>query len=96
MKSLLDTIDTNNEPNIINEIIDAMIEQEKAQGVPSVSREDIRPTKMATNPLQVIVNAGMRVINMADGHIYQHVGIGWIKERKAEPKDYQDIPQLAQ
>ena len=73
-----------------------MIEQEKAQGVPSVSREDIRPTKMATNPLQVIVNAGMRVINMADDHVYQYVGIGWIKERKAEPKDYQEIPQLAQ
>jgi hypothetical protein len=95
VKYLIDIIDTNNEPNIINEIIDTMIEQEKAKGVPSVSREDIRPTKMATNPLQVIVSAGMRVINMADDNIYQHVGIGWIKERKAEPKDYLEIPQLA-
>ena len=49
---------------------------------------------MSVNPPDEVVNAGHRVINDTDGHIYHYVGIGWVKERKANIEDYQNIPQL--
>ena len=59
----------------------------------SISRNEIRPTKMAVDPPKEIVNCGMRVIN-TNGFIYEYVGIGWIKCKKAKQKDYLEIPQL--
>lgn len=60
----------------------------------SISRNQINPIKMSVNPPDEVVNAGHRVINDTDGHIYHYVGIGWVKERKANIEDYQNIPQL--
>lgn len=60
----------------------------------SISRNQIDPIKMSVNPPQEVVNAGYKVINNMDDHIYQYVGIGWVKERKAEMEDYKNIPQL--
>ena len=59
----------------------------------TISRADIHPIKMTTNPLDEIVNCGMKVIN-SDGFIYEYVGIGWIKTKEAEQKDYLEIPEL--
>ncbi len=59
----------------------------------TIQRKEIHPIKMATNPPQSIINAGMRVIN-TDGYIYDHVGIGWRQDRKATKADYLAIPQL--
>ncbi len=59
-----------------------------------VQRKNINAIHMAVNPPEVIVNADMRVINSTDGYIYQYVRIGWVQERKAERKDYENIPQL--
>jgi hypothetical protein len=59
----------------------------------AISRKDIHPVKMATNPPQSIVNCGMKVIN-TDGFIYEYVGIGWRKDVVAIPKDFKEIPQL--
>lgn len=49
---------------------------------------------MAINPPQEVVNAGYRVINPTDKHIYSYVGIGWVKEDAATVEDYQNIPEL--
>ena len=49
---------------------------------------------MSTNPPKEIVNAGYKVINTANDHIYCYVGLGWVKEGKAKREDYQNIPQL--
>ena len=59
----------------------------------TLNRNEIHPVKMVVKVPDVIVNAGMRVIN-SDGFIYEYVGIGWIKLEKAEKKDYIEIPQL--
>jgi len=59
----------------------------------NINRNEIRPVKMATNPPEEVVNAGMRVIN-TDGFIYEYVGIGWRQGKKAEQHDYLEIPQL--
>mgnify|MGYP003660698231 CR=1 FL=1 len=58
-----------------------------------ISRSEIHPIKMATNPPQSIVNCGMKVIN-TDKYIYEYVGIGWVKSKLAEVSDYLEIPQL--
>jgi hypothetical protein len=60
----------------------------------SFSRNEISPIKMATNPPQEIVNCGMKIINSDDKHIYEYVGIGWIKTDKATMEDFKEIPQL--
>mgnify|MGYP003631835069 FL=1 len=60
----------------------------------SFTRDDISSIKMGTNPPQEIVNCGMRVINTFDKHIYEYVGIGWIKTEEAKMDDYREIPQL--
>lgn len=60
----------------------------------SISRNEIHPIKMSTNPPKEIINCGYKVINITDGYIYEYVGIGWIKTIKAEIKDYKEIPQL--
>lgn len=60
----------------------------------SISRAEISPIKMTNNPPEEIVNAGYRLINSANGHIYEFVGIGWIKDREATRQDYESIPQL--
>lgn len=57
-----------------------------------IKRSDIRPTKMSTNPLQCITDAGDRVIS--NNKVYQYVGIGWVEERKAEKEDYKNIPEI--
>lgn len=49
---------------------------------------------MATNPPESIVNAGMRLINIHDNHIYEYLGNRWVKLRKAKREDYNNIPQL--
>ncbi len=59
----------------------------------TVQRKEINPIKMETNPPEVIINAGMKVIN-TDGFIYEYVGIGWVQLKKAIKKDYLEIPQL--
>ena len=59
----------------------------------SLQRKEINPIKMSTNPPKAVVNSGYRVIN-TNGYIYEYVGIGWIQDRKAEQKDYLEIPQL--
>ena len=58
----------------------------------SISRDEIHPVKMSTNPPKEVVHAGMRVI--ADGCIYVYVGIGWVRCNKATQKDYKEIPEL--
>lgn len=60
----------------------------------ALKRNEIDPIKMATNPPKEIVISGNRVINSSDKFIYEYVGIGWIKTREAERKDYLDIPEL--
>tara|TARA_R110001606_G_scaffold367191_1_gene522611 strand:+ start:2512 stop:2703 length:192 start_codon:yes stop_codon:yes gene_type:complete len=60
----------------------------------SFTRDDISSIKMGTNPPQEIVNCGMKVINTSDKHIYEYVGICWIKTDKADKEDYREIPQL--
>ena len=60
----------------------------------SISRNEIHPIKMSTNPPREIVNAGYRVINLTDGHIYEYIGFGWVKGEEATREDYQNIPQL--
>jgi hypothetical protein len=82
MKPLIDILDLSNQPNLIEEIMK------------SVSRDEIHPIKMATNPPEVIINAGMKVINMENKFIYEYVGIGWIKLEEATMEDYKNIPQL--
>lgn len=58
-----------------------------------VSRKDISPIKMATNPPKEIVNAGMRCIS--NKKLYSYVGIGWVEEREATVQDEKDgIPVL--
>lgn len=59
----------------------------------TLKRKEIHPVKMSTNPPEVVVNCGMKVIN-TDGWVYEYVGIGWRKDKKAEQKDYLEIPQL--
>ena len=60
----------------------------------SISRAEISPIKMTNNPPEEIVNAGYKVINSTNDHIYEFVGIGWIKCEKATREDYQNIPLL--
>ena len=60
----------------------------------AISRSEIHPIKMSTNPPKEIVNCGYKVIN-TDGHVYEYVGIGWVKIREAVMDDYKEIPQLA-
>jgi len=60
----------------------------------TISRDEIRPTKMAVNPPKEIVDCGFKVINNEDGHIYGYVGIGWVKEEKATDEDCLTIPKL--
>jgi len=60
----------------------------------AIKRNEIDPIKMSTNPPKEIVNCGFKVINSADNCIYDYVGIGWIKGRRAEREDYLNIPQL--
>ena len=60
----------------------------------SVSGSEISQIKMATNPPDVIVNAGMRVINVKDNFIYEYVDIGWVQSHEATREDYDNIPQL--
>ena len=60
----------------------------------SFSRGEISPIKMSTAPPKEIVNCGMKIINTSDNHIYEYVGIGWIKTEKATMEDYKEIPQL--
>ena len=58
-----------------------------------VKRTEIGPIKMATNPPEVIVNAGMRCIS--NNKLYCYVGIGWVEEREATVQDEKDgIPVL--
>ncbi len=59
----------------------------------SLNRNEINPVKMATNPPEVVVNSGMRIIN-SDGYIYEYIGISWIKTNKANRIDFQNIPEL--
>jgi hypothetical protein len=60
----------------------------------SFSLNQIGVIKMCTNPPEEIVNAGMCVISNADNHIYLFDNMKWNKTRKADRKDYQNIPQL--
>ena len=58
-----------------------------------VNRKDISPIKMATNPPEAIVNAGMKCIS--NKKLYCYVGIGWVEEREATVQDEKDgIPVL--
>lgn len=58
-----------------------------------VKRTEITPIKMATNPPEVVVNAGMRCIS--HGKLYSYVGVGWVEEREATREDIMDgIPLL--
>ena len=58
-----------------------------------IKRSEISPIKMTANPRKEIANCGFKVIN-TDGFIYDYVGIGWVKNKKAEEKDYLNIPEL--
>jgi hypothetical protein len=62
----------------------------------SVSLKEISLIKMETNPPEVVINSGNRVINISDGYVYEYGGIklGWVKSTKASREDYQNIPQL--
>lgn len=62
----------------------------------SVSLKEISVIKMVTNPPEVVTNSGDKVINIADGYVYEFINIqqGWVKKEKANREDYQNIPQL--
>ena len=50
-----------------------------------VDRKDINRIKMATNPPDTIVNAGMRCIT--NNKVYYFDGIRWVEEREATKED---------
>lgn len=58
-----------------------------------VDRKDISRIKMATNPPDTIVNAGMRCIT--NNKVYYFDGVRWSEERVSTVQDEKDgIPVL--
>ena len=62
----------------------------------SLNLQDINVIRMLTNPPKVLVNVGMRLINLSDNFIYEwsDMEITWIKIREAERNDFNAYPQL--
>lgn len=62
-----------------------------------ISRNDIRPTKMAAKPLQCIVDSNYKIICSNKNNevgVYEYVGIGWIFLRKPTEEDYNNLPTV--
>lgn len=60
----------------------------------SFTNNDIGLLKMLMNPPKEIVNAGHRIINSFDNHIYEFVKDVWVKRQEACMEDYLNIPQI--
>lgn len=58
----------------------------------TVKISELSKVKMSVNPPQCVVDADFRVIH--DGKIKRYVGIGWVEEAPATPKDYEIIPKV--
>lgn len=57
-----------------------------------ISTKDLTNLKLRVNPPRVFVDAGYKVIH--NGKIKCWVGIGWVEEREATPKDFEKIPEV--
>ena len=57
-----------------------------------MTRSDIGVIKMMTSPPQKIVNDGYRIINLADGCVYEFdtEKVKWMKKEKATRQDYKE------